>query len=173
MSTMKKLNLGKQQALIIIFLIVVVFAFLWNKHSVSKDFEPIRKVNSTSLNRKLLIISSESPFKDSITSGIIRFYDSTRVIVEVIDVRKLSNIDLVDFDAILIMHRWEAGAPSENLQLFMDENSDLKNKMVVLSTSWNGKEKMKNIDALSGASVLHEVPSFTTKIIKRLDGLLK
>lgn len=131
------------------------------------------KVESTSVVRKLLIVTQGSPFKDSITAGVLDRYKSPRVVVEVIDVRDLAKTDAGDFDAILILHRWEANAPSESVQSFMDENQGLRNKIVMLTTSWNGLEKMENVDAITGASIVEDVPLFTAKIIKRLDRLLK
>ncbi len=85
----------------------------------------------------------------------------------------MTNTDADDFDAILLIYRWEARAPPEPVQLFMEKNLRLKNKMVVMTTSWYGFEKVENTDAITGASIVENVPIFTDKIIKRLDPLLK
>ncbi|HLS29493.1 MAG TPA: hypothetical protein VK021_01410, partial [Flavobacteriaceae bacterium] len=69
--------------------------------------------------------------------------------------------------------RWEANAPPYPIQLFMEENSTIENKTVVVTTSWSGLEKVENIDALTGASEEKDLPVFTKKIIQRLDGILK
>lgn len=171
---MKNLNFARKFVLITIILICAFVLFLfWYKQSPSEEVIDPLKVESTSLVRKLLIVTQGSPFKDSITAGVLDRYKSPRVVVEVIDVRDLAKTDAGDFDAILILHRWEANAPSESVQSFMDENQGLRNKIVMLTTSWNGLEKMENVDAITGASIVEDVPLFTAKIIKRLDRLLK
>lgn len=171
---MKNLNFARKFVLISIILICAFLLFLfWYKQSPSKEVNDPLKIESTSVVRKLLIATQGSPFKDSITAGILDRYKSPRVVVEVIDVRALGNTNVANFDAILIIHRWEAGAPYESVQLFMDENQGLRNKIVMLTTSWNGLEKTENVDAITGASIVEDVPLFTAKIIKRLDRLLK
>ena len=134
---------------------------------------PSYKVNSISLNSKLLIVKQSSPFKDSITAVVSAHYKSANIVVEVINMRSLQNIEATDFDAILILHRWEARAAPDAIQAFMDKNSSLQNKMVVLTTSWNGLEKTEDTDAITGASIVDNVPIFANKIIKKLDPLLK
>ncbi|QFZ53548.1 hypothetical protein FEZ18_01355 [Oceanihabitans sp. IOP_32] len=95
------------------------------------------------------------------------------IIVEVVDIKALATKDATNYNAILILHRWEAGAPPEKVQSFINKNLRIKNKVVILTTSWNGLEKMRNVDAITGASTLEDVPIFTDKITKRLDRLLK
>lgn len=156
-----------------IFLIftTLLFLFLFKEYASIKPVHS-QETNSTVIVQKLLIVSSSSPFKDSIAMRILDHYQSSYIDVDVIDVRTLTPINSQDFDAILIMHRWEAGAPPDNVQAFMDKNSESKNKIVMLTTSWYGLEKMEAIDAITGASIVHDAPVFTDRIIKRLDGLL-
>lgn len=171
---MKSLKTGQNLILIIALLIGLGLLLLyWYKQNYSVETTQTYVVNSPGLDRKLLIATQGSPFKDSITAVITNRYNSDSVVVEVIDVKALANTDVEYFDAILLIYRWEAGAPPETVQSFLNDNSRLKNKMVVLTTSWNGLEKVKDIDAITGASIVKDVPIFTQKIIKRLDRLLK
>ncbi len=152
---------------------VLLIFIIWYKQYYSKEDALTYEVKFPSFSQKLLIASQGSPFKDSIIAGVSDRYKSVPVVIDDIDVAALENTDLSDFDVILIMHRWEAGAPSETVQSFMDKHSGLQSKMVVLTTSWNGLERMKNIDAITGASVVEDAPIFTEMIIKRLDPLLE
>lgn len=171
---MKNLTFTEKLRLIIILLICASLLFLFSyKQSSSSVNIHIQKVNSSSVDRKLLIAAPSSPFKDSIKVIILDRYKSPSIVVKVIDIKVLDNTKIADFDAILIMHRWEAGAPTDNVKLFMDENVESKNKIVMLTTSWDGLEKMEHIDAITGASIVKDVPIFTEKIINRLDRLLK
>lgn len=130
-------------------------------------------ISDASLDRKLLIATQGSPFKDSITTVVLNRYKDSSVIVKVIDVKALADTDATHFDAILIQHRWEANAPAESVQSFMDKNLGIKNKIIMLTTSWNGLEKMENVDAITGASIVRDVPLIADRIFRRLDGLLK
>ena len=93
--------------------------------------------------------------------------------MEIVDYKVLSKIEVSDYNAILIIFRWEAGAPPEVIQVFMEQNSSANKNIVLLTTSWNGLEKMKHIDAITGASIVADVPIYTEKLIKKLDRLLK
>ena len=130
-------------------------------------------INSPTLERKLLIATQSSPFKDLVTAEVVDRYESASVVVKVIDVTALKNEDLSEFDAILIIHRWEAGNPPDAVSSILNKNPDLKDRIVVMTTSWNGLEKMENIDAITGASVIEDAPIFSKKIMKRLNSLLK
>ena len=171
---MKNLSFARKFALITVLLICasLLFLFFYEQSPFQKVDDPL-EVGSTNVVRKLLIATEASPFKDSINAQVLDYYRSSRVLVEVIDVRDLGNTDATDFDAVLILHRWEAGAPIDIVQSFMEKNLELNNKIVMLTTSWNGLEKMENIDAITGASIIKDVPNFTAKITKRLDGLFK
>jgi len=168
------LKFAQKFAWIAAVLICLLLLFLyWYKQTHSMEITHTNEVNLSSLDQKLLIVTQGSPFKDSITAGVMDRYESSDVIIEVLDIKTLTNADAANFDAILFMYRWEAGAPPAAVQSFMDKNSGLKNKMVILITSWNGLEKTNNVDAIIGASIVGNVPIFTNKIIKKLDPLLK
>ena len=171
---MKNLQSGHKLILIIALLIGLILLFLyWYKQTNSVETIQTYEVDSSRSERKLLIATQGSPIKDSVTAAISNHYKSAPLVVKVIDIKALTNTDADDFDAILLIYRWEARAPPEPVQLFMEKNLRLKNKMVVMTTSWYGFEKVENTDAITGASIVENVPIFTDKIIKRLDPLLK
>lgn len=171
---MKSLKLAQKIALIITLLIgLFLIIHYWYNNNYSVEIIRPDEGSIHKIDRKLLIATQGSPFKDSVVAVISEHYKSFPIEVEVIDVRLLSNKDVEDFDVIFIMYRWEAGAPPEVVQSFMEKNLNLKDKILVMSTSWNGLEKVKNIDAITGASIVQNVPIITSKIIKRIDRLLK
>lgn len=171
---MKNLNFAQKLVLVTILLVCASLLFLfWYKQSYLMEGKDNFEITSQSLNQKLLIAKQSSPFKDSLVVGVLNRYKSAPVVVEVFDIKTLTNTDVADFDAIFLIHRWEANAPPDIVQSFMDKNLELKNKMVILTTSWNGLEKMENIDAITGASIMKNVPTSTDRVIKRLDRLLE
>ncbi|MCL8007286.1 hypothetical protein M8845_07595 [Gelidibacter japonicus] len=171
---MKNSNFAQKLVLVTILLVCASLLFLfWYKQSYLMEGKDNFEITSQSSNQKLLIAKQSSPFKDSLVVGVLNRYKSALAVVEVIDIKALINTDVADFDVLLLIHRWEANAPPDIVQSFIDKNLESKNKMVILTTSWNGLEKMENVDAISGASIIKEVPVFTDQVIKRLDRLLK
>ncbi len=171
---MKRLKFSRKTAVITTLLIgLFLIGLYWCNHNYSDETIRPYEVDFSNLDRKLLIVTQDSPFKDSVTAMVSGHFKSVPITVEVIDFKALSNTNAADFDAIFLMYRWEAGAPPETVQSFMDKNLSLKNKMVELTTSWNGLEKRKNVDAITGASIVENVPIFTNQIIKKINKLLK
>tara|TARA_R110000868_G_scaffold11281_3_gene55183 strand:+ start:713 stop:1234 length:522 start_codon:yes stop_codon:yes gene_type:complete len=149
------------------------FVFLvWYKYEYSMAPVAPYSLNAQKMATKLLIATQGSDFKSNLTQGVVDYYKSNSVSIDVIDVSTLSEIAPEDYDAILLIHTWEYGKPPESVQSFMDKNSDFKGKMVVMTTSGEGSEKMKNIDAISGESILKDSPVIVAKIIARLNPLL-
>lgn len=169
-------NLKCTQKLVLITTVLISLFLLliyWYKQNYPVNATHSHEGNFYKSEQKLLIATQNSPFKDSITAIVSDHYKSIPIVVAVIDVADLANLDIIDFDVLLLIYRWEANAPPQSVQSFMNKNSRLKNKIVVLTTSWNGLEKVKNIDAITGASILENVPSFTNKIIRKLNPMLK
>lgn len=171
---MKNSNFALRSILIILLLIgAFLFSLFISKQKSNNRVDDPLTIEFVSADRKLLTAKPRSPLKDSITVGILEHYNSSIVDIAVINVRGLVKTDTADFDEILVMHRWVAGAPIDIVQSFVEKNIESKNKIVMLTTSWNGLEKMENIDAITGESIMDDVPDFTDRIIKRLDRLLE
>ncbi|PRX54634.1 hypothetical protein [Flagellimonas meridianipacifica] len=164
----------KKIARTLLFLVVVIFLIgLWYKTRFSMDVAAERTINDPSLSRKLVIATQGSRFKDQVTKTIVDHYASDSVFIRVLDVSKLPEIDMEEYEAMVLMHTWENWKPPIPVKTFMD-NLDEKEqkKIVVLTTSGNGKYKMENVDAITGESDLEQVPEFTKEILAQLDPLL-
>ena len=153
--TMKSFKFAKKIGLTIICLIGLFLLFLfWYKQTYSMEVAEAYQVNSPSLSQKLLIASQGSEFKKAVTTKIIDHYKSDSIFIKVIDVSGLSEIAPWDYNAILLMHTWEISKPPETVQLFIDENAAMKDRLVVLTTSGEGSYKMEDVDAVTGESIL-------------------
>ncbi len=174
MTNMNNLKFAQKLGLITLLLLVIFLIFLaWYKHTYSMGIAQSSEVNSPDLERKLLIGTQGSDFKDSVVTGILNHFRSDSIYIKVVDVSALENVDSSIFDAIVLIHTWEIGKPPESVQVFINKNYGLKNKVVVLTTSGEGSEKMDEVDAITGESVLEDAPLFTDKIIQKLNPLLK
>lgn len=154
-------------------IVALFFVFaVWYKYEYSMDSVVPYSINSSTLQTKLLIATQGSNFKNTVTQGVLDYYKANPVFIEVIDVSTLSDIKPIDYTAILVMHTWEYGKPPEAVQSFMDENSNSKNKMVVLTTSGEGSERMEDVDAISGESILEDAPDVVAEIVGQLNSII-
>ena len=134
---------------------------------------PERTINAPELDRKLIIATQGSKFKDSITDGLVDHYGSDSVFIRIVDVSKLPEIRLDDYQAMVVMHTWENWKPPVAVDSFVNQLKEYeKEKIVVLSTSGQGDFKMEIVDAITGESTLEEIPKHLEAIIQKVDPLL-
>ena len=129
-------------------------------------------VNDPSISTKLLIATQGSEFKDRITQNIIAHYQPDQVFIEIIDVSKLFDINPDNFDAIVIMHTWEYGMAPEDVIQFLSKHNTIEYKTIILSTSGDGDNKIKGIDAITGESKLESVSYISNEIVNKIDQVL-
>ena len=101
------------------------------------------------------------------------YYKSDSVFIEVIDVSALNEIDSKEYNAILVIHTWEYGEAPNPVQSFLDTHAGQKDKMVVMTTSGEGSEKMEDVDALVGESIIENAPHVVEEIIAQLNPLVR
>lgn len=158
--------------LIILGILLLVFA-VWYKYEYSMDFVEPAQYNSSDLQQKILIATQGSKFKNIITKNLIEHYQNDSIFIKVIDVTLLPNINPTNYKALVIIHTWENWKPQSDVQSFIENTFNFKDKIIVLTTSGKGSFKIKDIDALTGESNLKNTGFYTNKIIERLDLILK
>lgn len=161
---------------ILLFILALGALFLvfgiWYNYEYSMDTANEFEVNSPNLNRKLLIATQGSAFKDEITKGVVNYYEKDSIYIKVIDVKTLEGIITTDFNAIVVIHTWENWQPPLDVELFINKTSDIQDKIIVLTTSGGGSYKMEGVDAITGESKLENASKNINQITKRLDPLL-
>ncbi|MCM4173902.1 hypothetical protein DHD32_20745 [Arenibacter sp. TNZ] len=163
----------KKILLILLSIAVLFLAFLlWYQQEYAMDVVQNYEVNSPVGNSKLLIATQGSEFKNTITTAIVDYYKSESVYIKVIDVSSLVDVDLMNYDALLVIHTWENWNPPASIKSFMDRTVEERDKMVVLTTSGQGTYRMEGIDAITGESIMDETPMYVGKIINELNPLL-
>ncbi|SFR66583.1 hypothetical protein [Maribacter stanieri] len=157
----------------ILAVMVAFFLFLvWYQYKYSMDVVTPYNINSPTLDKKLLIATQGSDFKDKVTSDIVDHFKSDSVYIEVVDVESLNDIDPNNFNALVIIHTWENWKPPLSVQSFIDKYGNESNKIIVFTTSGDGDNTMEGVDAIAGESKLSEAPLFINRIIDRLNKLL-
>ena len=163
MTNMKKIRVGLG---IILFLFIAYMSFYKFRYSMN----PITtyEVNSPDLPVKILIATQGSPYKDTLVKELIIALKEKAVFIKVIDISELPNVKVTEWNAFVLIHTWEMWRPPPVIKTFLDEYYS-KEKMIVITTSDDGNYKMKKVDAITGASVMENIPERIEKITDRLD----
>jgi menaquinone-dependent protoporphyrinogen IX oxidase len=152
-------------------LLFMVF-LVWYQWRYSMKTVTSYEVNTPSEDRKLLIATQGSTFKNTVAQGLVDHYKQDSIYMKIIDVADLSKIHPEDFSALVILHTWENWEPPASVKSFVQENEAQTNKMVIFTTSGEGNYKMEKVDALTGESIIEEAPVVVDKIITKLKPLL-
>ncbi len=130
------------------------------------------KVNAPNTTGSLLIATQGSDFKDKITEELLAYYNPKEVYIQVTDISKLEEVDPKKYNAFIIMHTWEYGNAPVSVKKFLDNNTNIRDKIVVLSTSGNGTNKIEGVDAITGESIMENTSDNTKKIINKIEPIL-
>jgi len=154
-------------AMVLFFLLAV-----WYKSRYSMDVVEPYAMYSQTFDKKLLIATQGSAFKDSLVRNVVRYYKNDSVFIKIIDVSELPWIDPAEFNATLILHTWEYGGAPEDVEAFVEKNRDHLEKVVVFATSGEGNNRIEGVDSLAGASIIKDMFLYKDWILLKLDSLL-
>lgn len=165
----------KRIAKIIITSCVIAFAgfWVWYEYTYSMDTVIPFEVNSPSLDTKVLIASQGSRFKDSLVKGILKHYQKDTIYFKVIDVYTMFTTTISKWDAIVIINSWEYGSPPRNVTKFIENHPDQLDKLIILSTVGSSNIKLKDVDVISGESIIEKTPVYRDTVVKRLNKIIK
>ncbi|AEM69498.1 hypothetical protein Murru_0444 [Allomuricauda ruestringensis DSM 13258] len=154
-------------ALVLFFLLAV-----WYKNMYSMEAVEPYAMYSQTFDKKLLIATQSSIFKDSLVRNVVRHYENDSVFIKIIDVSDLPEIDHSDFNAVWLLHTWEYGKPPEAVEAFVNANKNHLEKIIVLTTSGEGNNTIEGVDGLAGESIIKNIILYTDWTILKLDILL-
>lgn len=166
MSTTKKITLVLLLVGLSLFTSLTCYNFRYSMEFVAPYY--VESINSK---HKLLIATQGSEYKKAVVKGIIDALKVRQFDAQVIDVSSLSNVNVDDWNAIVILHTWESWKPQQDAMLFINENLGVA-KMIVLTTSGQGNLKMEGVDAITSASVISNVEKDTAEIVHRIDAIM-
>lgn len=156
--------------LVFIFLLIA-FAF-WYKHTYAMEVTENAEINSAQFEKKIWIGTQGSDFKNAVVTNIVNFYRKDSVYVKVTDVSQLQQITPQTYHVIILLHTWEYGKPPSSVTQFLNDNEDIKNRMIVFTTSGAGNNKMEGIDAMAGESILENASDVSDAIIEKTEFIL-
>jgi hypothetical protein len=139
-----------------------------------KDIQP-SELNQPSLDKKILVASRSSEFKQAIVDKIKEAFQEKPVYVKFIGVREIKKEDAAQYHAIVMINTCMSWDMDRSVHGFLDRYKDHSN-MIVLTTSgdggWLPKMKGRNFDAISSASKKVKIDEVANKIIDRINSLI-
>ncbi|WP_347925597.1 hypothetical protein [Pontimicrobium sp. SW4] len=164
----------KKILLLVLFTGMLLLLFgIWYKYEYSMETAKEFQVNFPDYSRKIVIATQGSDFKNAVTNKIINHFEQDSIFIKVIDVSSLSKINPKDYNAIVLIHTWENWKPPVDIEEFINRTTTDKNKIIPFTTSGQGSYKMEGVNAITGASKLEEIDSFSKAIIDKLKPLIK
>lgn len=142
--------------------------YRWNysmKKAVGFEMRPSGRAGD------VLIATQGSAYKDSVVSCLVRDLADMDVHVRVMDISGLASADTASWDAIVLLHTWEYYEPQLDAADFAVRHPGLS-KLVVLTTSGSGGERLDTVDGISSASVIADAQADETILLKRVKELL-
>ncbi len=160
---------------IIFSTVLILFAgfWVWHEYTYAMDTVIPFEVNKAELKTKVLIASQGSSFKDSLVQGIMRHYQNDSIYFKIIDAYTMFTVNIDKWDALVIINSWEYRNPPSNLKKFIQNHPDQLDKLIILSTVGSSNMALKDIDVISGESIIEKTSEYTNIIVERLDKLIK
>ena len=119
----------------------------------------------------VLIATQGSEYKNALVTDLVARLKARPTRIKVIDVTHLKDIHVDDWNAVVIVHTWQIGKPQPDAKAFV-ENKDVLRKLIVVTTSGSGEEKLPGVDALSSASSMQDLQTIVDRVSRRLDAVL-
>ena len=159
------MNTGK--TILIILPVILIQGCVLHFMDVAESFE----VNSPALKHRVLIATQGSEFKDAVVAGIVDHLKQQQVYIKVIDIAALPQVNEDKWNAVVVIHTWQAWKPQPDANAFLGRVNDLS-KVIVLTTSGGGDHKIEGLDVITSASVMAVISTHTLDIKNRLNSIL-
>lgn len=153
-------------------ILVLYLALSWYRYHYSMTVVAGFEVNAPELDQRVLIATQGSRFKDAVVDALVERIRRQPVHIKVIDVSELADVDEMEWTALVILHTWETWRPPLQAKHFI-RRLNAPEKVVVVSTSASGDAGMENVDAITAASEMDEIPITVDAVMARLEPLLR
>ena len=140
-----------------------------------KDIQP-NDLNEPSLEKKVLIASRSSEFKDAVVAKIGENFKDEPIYMKFIGLDQLKKEDGTDYAAVVMINTCMARSMDRHVKGFLKRHKD-QSHMIVLTTSgdggWLPKMKDRNFDAVSSASEKKKVDEVADKVTAKIRSLMQ
>jgi hypothetical protein len=144
--------------------------YIWPQGDIQKD-----ELNNPSLEKKVLVASRRSDFKDAVVEKIKEAFRGEPVYVKFIGIDELKKEAAGEYSAIVLISTCIAWKLDRHVNDFLNDQHDQSN-VIVLTTSgdgdWLPKKNGRNYDAISSASQPARVADVADSIIEKIHTIL-
>lgn len=153
-------------------ILIILFISYYLITNLQGEIEPYQ-VGNPDAEQKILIASQGSEFKEKLVTGLVSELKSDERYISIVDCTKLEDENLTTWDACVVIHTTQIHGMPIAAETFLEVSSDLS-KVVLVSTSGGGDEKVKNfdVDAISSASRLIATPQIVKSVSEKLERIL-
>ena len=156
---------------IIVVALVVLFGvyLLLNRQGVVEPFA----VGTPELENKVLIASQGSDFKNVVVESLTAYLEKKPAYVEVIDVTSLSGVNEDEWDALVFLQSTEQWKLWPDVDTYLARAKNL-DKVILVATSGSGdwKTDKYDVETITSASKMEEMPTLLPVLYMKLDQLL-
>jgi len=164
-----------------LFFIILLVSLFQNYCSIphrvlpQKDM-PASELNDSTLDKKVLVASRYSEFKEAIIGKLKEAFKDQLVYIKFIGLDDLEKEDAKQYNAVVMINKCMAWQIDRNVIGFLKRYEDHSN-MIVLTTSgdgnWLPKMEGRNFDAISSASKQANVDNVAGQIIEKVNSLVQ
>jgi len=144
--------------------------YIWSQKDIG-----FHEINAPVLEKKLLIASRDSEFKQALIDKIAGAFADRSIYIKIVGVEALADEDANAYAAVVIINTamgWTVDVPVE---AFLEKYGEM-DSIIVLTTADGGDVfpdmENRNIDAISSASVIDQVGPLADAMIGKIDRLL-
>lgn len=134
-----------------------------------------REVNDPSLDKRVLLASRSSEFKDEIVQRIEDAFHNENVYVKIIGLDELALEDSNEYSAVVLINESMAWGKDPKVKAFLKQHEETGH-VIVLTTSnsggWLPNKKEHDFDAISSASKSTDVDAVANEIADKVRVLL-
>ncbi len=140
-----------------------------------KDIQS-KEINDQSLEKKVLVASRKSEFKDAVINHVCRALKDRLVYIKLIGLKDLNQENVDSYSAVIILNTCMAWGMDRKVSAFLDEHEN-QEKMIILTTSgdgdWTPDMDDFSFNAISSASEIANVEVVSRKISNKTLSLLQ
>jgi len=137
---------------------------------------PASELNEPTLDKKVLVASRYSEFKEAIIEKLKEVFKDQPVYIKFVGLGELEKEDAKQYYAVVMINKCMAWQMDRNVIGFLKRYEDQGN-MIVLTTSgagnWLPKMEGRNFDAISSASKKAKVDEVAGQIIDKVNSLIE
>lgn len=155
---------------IVVALVVLFGIFLLiNRQGVVEPYA----VGNPALDKKVLIASQGSNFKNAVVESLTAYLGG-KAYTKVIDVTSLAEVNEAEWDALVFIHTTEQWKLWPDVDEYLARAQDL-DKVILVTTSGSGdwKTDKYDVESITSASRMDEMPTLLPALYAKLDKLLQ